>query len=42
MLILELDIAPDGKGSNGLWITAAKSYMDPAKVANKAKAVLSK
>jgi hypothetical protein len=26
--ILELDTAPDGKGVEGLWITAAKTYMD--------------
>jgi hypothetical protein len=42
MLILELENAPDGEGSNGLWTTAVKTYMDPSPVATKAKAVMSK
>lgn len=42
MLILELEGAPDGEGSNGLWATAVKTYMDPSPVMTKAKAVMSK
>lgn len=42
MLVLELEDAPDSEGSYGLWVTSAKTYMDPSPVAAKAKAVASK